>query len=313
LKKILPLIIILLFFITAASVSIFISLSDKKSVSGEKGADNGSGIVIRDDLGNIVKLQSPAERIVSLYSANTETLIWLGAKEKIVGVANHDIGNLKVAGVGSHIRPDIEAVLGTRPDLVIISATRKSVYEQLKPVLAENGIPLVALYPRSVDGVFKNIERLAKLTGIDPDKNKLAEMHTTLERVEKSVRAIPEEERKKVFFEVNSLKLLTCGRESFVYDVILHAGGIPVSDFKMNVHPFDLERLLAADPDYYLIQKGAMNRSPLPPDKRKIIQDLRCIKQGAWSIVDETLISRPGPSVSDAVRTIYNFLYGGTK
>jgi len=70
----------------------------------------------------------------------------------------------------------------------------------------------------------------------------------------------------------------------------------------MNVHPFDLERLIAADPDYYLIQKGAMNRSPVSPEKRKVIQELKCIKNGNWSIVDETLISRPGPNVAEAVK-----------
>jgi iron complex transport system substrate-binding protein len=310
LKKSLPLIIILLFFTVAAAFSLFLSLSPGGEEPGKKHSEKEGGIVITDDLGYRVELPAPAERIVSTYSANTETLIWLGAEKKLAGVGTHDIGNLKVPGVGSHIRPDIEAILACRPDLVILSATRKSVYEKLKPVFVENRIPVAALYPDNVAGVFKNIERLSKLTGVKPDREKLKKMTDIIDSIRKKVDAIPKDKRKRIFFEVNSLKLLTCGRESFVYDVILHGGGIPISDFKMNVHPFDLERLIAADPDYYLIQKGAMNRSPVSPEKRKVIQNLKCIKNGNWSIVDETLISRPGPNVAEAVKTIYNLLYG---
>ncbi len=300
-------IVIVVAIISCIALSIKLSTStstDKAIVNNPK-----NKISIIDDLGRTISIEKPAKRIVSTYSANTETLVWMGAKDLIVGTSNRDSVALNVAGVGSHIRPDIEAILACRPDLVIISASRKSALEKLLPFLNENNIPIVALYPRSVEKVFQNIKKLSTLTGRKVDKKILPQMQESLSTIKSKVANIPLDKRKKVFFEVNSLKLLTCGSDSVVYNLLTTAGAIPLSKAAVTVHAFDTERLIASEPDYYLQQKGAMNKNPIAPNKREIIKDMNCIKNGNWSVIDEALVSRPGPKAIKAVETIFNLLY----
>lgn len=85
-----------------------------------------SGITVTDSLGNIVHLDAPASRIVSLNSDATEMLIALGAGNSIVGVTDTTLKNAQLAplipnavSVGSWDAPNLEQILGLNPDAII--------------------------------------------------------------------------------------------------------------------------------------------------------------------------------------------------
>src|SRR5262249_6519159 len=91
-----------------------------------RSADTASAGVARDDFGRAITLGKPPTRIVSLNPATTELLFALGAGARLVGRTQYDLGPDSarfVPNLGRGMRPNIEAVLGTHPDLVLLYAS----------------------------------------------------------------------------------------------------------------------------------------------------------------------------------------------
>jgi ABC-type hemin transport system substrate-binding protein len=79
--------------------------------------------VLVDDAGERVRFGAPPGRIVSLNPTTTELLFALGAGPRLVGrssACDHPAGAAAVPSVGGGFPPAVEAVVGTRPDLVVL-------------------------------------------------------------------------------------------------------------------------------------------------------------------------------------------------
>ena len=82
--------------------------------------------IIRDDFGDSLLVGVPPTRIVSLNPATTELFFALGAGNRLVGRTHYDLypaAALAVPDLGNGMRPNVEAVLGARPDLVVLYAS----------------------------------------------------------------------------------------------------------------------------------------------------------------------------------------------
>ena len=79
---------------------------------------------ILDETGTRVRLDAPPARIVSLLPSLTETVCALGACARLVGVdrfSNWPPEVRQLPQLGGGVDPNIEAVMRTRPDLVLVS------------------------------------------------------------------------------------------------------------------------------------------------------------------------------------------------
>ena len=94
-----------------------------------------------DDAGRPSRSPRPARRIVSLVPATTELLFAIGAGDAVVGRTqwcDYPEAALAVPSVGDGIGPNLELVVGRRPDLVLLYASAdRGAAEQL----ARLGIP----------------------------------------------------------------------------------------------------------------------------------------------------------------------------
>ena len=82
-----------------------------------------TAFTLTDDAGVATAFARPATRIVSLVPAGTELLFALGAGTRLVGRTrwcDYPAEALTVPSVGDGLAPNIEAVLATRPDLVLM-------------------------------------------------------------------------------------------------------------------------------------------------------------------------------------------------
>ena len=73
------------------------------------------------------RIGEPPRRIVSLNPATTEILFALGAGSRLVGRSDYDLwpdSARLVPALGNGIQPNVEAVLGTHPDLVVLYASQ---------------------------------------------------------------------------------------------------------------------------------------------------------------------------------------------
>lgn len=80
-------------------------------------------IAVKDAFGRPFELEEPASRIVSLIPSITETLFTLGAGDRVVGVSKFCTeppdGVATKTKVGGQKNPQVDAIVGLKPDLVI--------------------------------------------------------------------------------------------------------------------------------------------------------------------------------------------------
>ncbi len=269
---------------------------------------------VEDDLGRKICLEAPARRIIALYGAFNEILAGLGAEERIVARTKADTrppSILSKPSIGTHMRPNVEMVFALQPDLVIQGGGRKAALEPVRQLIS-HGVEVAFFNPATFEGIFSVITRLGILTGTEARAEQMVqEMKERLERVKENIRG---GERPVVIFEVRYPNLLCAGGRSLVDAVIRAAGGrncfhdIP----KKFVRP-SMETVLQCDADLYVVQKGPMNRNPVPLEQRPIFSTMRAVSEGRVIYVDESLFSRPTQHAAEAVEELARAMHGGGK
>ncbi len=103
-------------------------------------------------------------RIVTLAPSLTESVFALGAGEHVVGVGDYARWPAEVAGLprlGGLVNPNVERLLGLRPDLVLIP----SPMPRLQEACAGAGIPVVRVPMETLEDVRGGLLRLGELLG----------------------------------------------------------------------------------------------------------------------------------------------------
>lgn len=267
-------------------------------------------VEVVDDAGRKIHLDRPAGRVIALYGAYNEILAAMGLESRIVGRTKADLLPPSIVpkpSIGTHMRPNVEIVLSLKPDLIIQSAGRR---EAMIPVnqLRSQGLNVAVFDPKSFSDLFSVVRRLGVLTGEPAAAEQLvSNLEDRLNRVKKLLRE--SSFRPKVVFEVRYPNLLCAGRNTIVNDVIEHAGGTNCVTGDKKMVRVDMELLISCSPDYYIIQRGPMNRDPQSPFNRPHFDVLEAIRNGRIMTVDEQVFSRPGPRSVEAVEQLARFIH----
>jgi iron complex transport system substrate-binding protein len=267
--------------------------------------DVRAAVQIQDDRSQEISLPAPPQRIVSLYGGLTEILTTLEVGDRVVARIQGDDTLKNIPTVGTHLQPNVEMILALKPDLVVQGGVPKGI-PALKRLETE-GVPVAMFAPRDFPGLFSVIQRLGILTG--RVEAAVALNRGMEERLQEVARRVAGRKPPRVFFEVRYHNLLAAGRGSMVNDIITRAGGQNMVESPQKLTPFGLEALIQAQPEVYLIQQGAMNRSPEDIYTRPYFQELRAVKARRVLVVEESLFSRPGPRSAEAVEQLARFLH----
>ena len=166
----------------------------------------------------------PSGRVVSLSPAVTEILFHIGAQTQIVGRTDNcdfPAAVQDIPSVGSLFPPNLEMILRTKPDVVVMMEGSL----QLKEKLLELNIPVFVTQTQSILGIAQQMRQLGILTG----RETVAEQQAII--FESKIRKFRQKQRKpkpKIYWEIWQTPLMTVGRESFVHDLIHAAGGVNV-------------------------------------------------------------------------------------
>lgn len=250
-------------------------------------------------------------RIVSAYSAFSEILESIGAKDNIVGATRGYAKILNVNSIGTHLSPSLESIIACKPDVVLLSRHREEHTLRLKESLEKINVNVMTFKPETITDVIELIDTLGKIVDRQENADRINKsIINSVNKVDNILSEIPDSSKKRVFFEVRGEpNLLTCGETSIAFDIIKKAGGIPVMKKKKKVFPISTEMLYGLDIDFYLQQKGVMNKNPIKPSEMQQLKKLNAIQNGEFAVVDEKLISRPGPRVGEAVEVLYKLFY----
>ena len=128
-------------------------------------------IVVRDEGGRTLRLDRPAQRIVSLSPHITENLFAIGAGERVVGTvefSNYPEAAKRIPLIGGYEKIDLEAVAALRPDLVLAweSGNIASHVARLRAI----GLNVAVTEARRIEDVPADLERLGALTGLEASR-----------------------------------------------------------------------------------------------------------------------------------------------
>lgn len=270
-----------------------------------RGACDAAPVQVVDDAGRTVRLEAPAQRVIALYGAFAEMLYAMEAQDVLTARTQADTfppDILRLPSVGTHMRPNVEMILGLKPDLVVQSATRRSAIPE-SARLEEAGIPIVILGPKDFEGVFSAMERLGVLIGREEQARRTVEaLRHRLEAVRSACRGTSPHPR--LVFEIRADPLAVAGRGGMPQAAMEAVGAINAVSLPDPIVQMSVENLLVLDPDVYIVQKGPMNPNPEPPHNRAHFDRLRAVRSGQVLEVEEALYSRPGPRAVQAAEDL---------
>ncbi len=261
-------------------------------------------IVAVDDAGDTVHLSGPAKRVISLIPSATETLIALGATDRIVGRTRYDVAKevQAVPSVGGGIDPSVEAIVGLKPDLVIgwDNDKRRAIREKL----ATLGIPVFSVRTEDTTDVFRGIGNLGKLVGRDSAAAALrTSIRATIDSVRQEVAGRPV---RRVMFVVYPDPPLTAGPKTFVSQLIGVAGGASIFDDANALWPnVSLEEIVKRAPELLILPQGEFKDNAADLFRsRNGWRDLAAVKNGSIAVVPADLVQRPGANIGTATRAL---------
>jgi len=265
-------------------------------------------MTLTDDAGREVTLVAEPQRIVSLAPSNTEIVCAIDACERLVGVTDFDDYPAEVVEIDKVVtmaQVDVEALVATEPDLVLAAGnelTPSAVIDQI----ADLGVPVLVLYPESLDEVSADIQLVGMAVGRDDEAAALIEdMATRVDAVEEVVADL---ERPRTFYEVSVFEgtIYTAGESSFLASLIETAGGEPITGDALSTS-IELEELVAADPELILLGDATYDSTITPESvaQRQGWEAMTAVGDGRVEVVtDDVVITRPGPRIIDGLEAL---------
>lgn len=228
-------------------------------------ATNAVRVTVKDANGKEVGI-ADTSRIVSCNTALTETIIALGAANRIVGVdtgSHNYMPEIAAAPqVGGGRALSVEGIISLKPTLVIINADAGPA--ELVPQLQGAGITVLALTATyTVDTVKEKIRTIAKALALEAKGEELVQGIDRDMKEAESVLARATSKPKVIFCGrgPNMPTATMSGTKTTVDTMITLAGGInPITQFD-GFKPMTDEAVVAAAPDAILMTERSFERS----------------------------------------------------
>lgn len=249
-------------------------------------------ISVRDDDGNVVTLQKPAQRIISMAPHVTELLFAAGGGDKIVGTvtySDYPEAAKKIPRVGDNRLIDMERVAAMKPDLIVI--WMHGGFERQIEGLRKLGIPLFHSEPSKLDGIAENVEHLGQLMGTEAVANPAAaEIRNQFAALTKQYANRPPV---RLFYQVWDKPLYTLNGKTIVSDSIRLCGGVNIfADLKVTAPVVSIEAVLQENPEAIF---GTSEKDYGSVDLWKPYPNMLAVKNNNLFRLQGDLLNRAGP------------------
>ena len=260
-------------------------------------------IELTDDAGNHIRLERPAQRIVSLAPHITELLFAAGAGAQVVGVVAYSDfppEATTLPQVGGYSKVDLEAVASLRPDLVVAwsSGNRNAHLDRLRAL----GIAVFLNEPRSLDDVARSLEQFGELAGSTEVASAAAQRFRT-RHASLSAR-YRERAPVRTFYQIWDRPLMTINDEHLIADVIRLCGGRNVFGTLGTLSPtIGVEAVLAANPEA-IVASGMGEARPEWLDQWKRWPDLAANAHDNLFFIPPDIVQRHTPRILDGAERL---------
>jgi iron complex transport system substrate-binding protein len=256
---------------------------------------DGYPLRLTDATGAQITIARRPARVISLAPSVTEILFALGLEREVVGISDADDfppdrvrGRTRVGGVVLNL----ERIVALRPDLIIGMASLQR--DQLLGLRALR-LPVLAVDAASISDTVAQIRLLGRVTGQRREAERLARS------VESRARPRHPPHVLRVYAELWYEPVMAAAGGTLVDDVISRAGGQNVFGDRRGYVQVPLEAVLVRHPQVILLLHPGRAQALARPGWR------------AWAAgrifeVPASLVTRPGPRVSDGVAMVARFL-----
>ena len=266
-----------------------------------------------DDMGREVTIDEIPQRIVSHVPSITETLFALGLGERVVGVSDYCDYPEAVKSkdsAGNYFNPSIERIVALEPDLVLTDGHSESIkqLDELRPP-----ITYMVIDPKDIDGIFRDLELLGKVTGTEGRADKLIrDMQDSIAHILALVEGAPPV---RVLYIIDATDLTlpwTAGPGSFVDWLITTAGGENIAAEAQGAWvKFSIEQVVSSDPEIIILpaKHGTVFTSPEVLQGHPIWQKVTAVKQDRIRIIDGDLVDRSGPRIVQGLEEMARIIH----
>lgn len=265
-------------------------------------------LTVTDFAGREVTIEKEPERIVSLAPSITESLFYIGAGDKLVGVTQWAdfppaVRNItKVGGYGKYA--NLEIIASLEPDLILVDGLSVEVVEALEEIA-----PVVVINPNNITAIYDALELLGKITNREEGAGVvIAEMKGRVSQITSAVEGQP---RPRTFFILSYYNgYWTTGAGTFMDDLIALAGGENIFNDLSGWGAANEEQIIARNPEVIIISPNAGIK---PEDLCSgLLSEVDAVKNGrVYLLSDENLVVRPGPRIVDGLEEIAKLLHPG--
>ncbi|AQT85565.1 ABC transporter substrate-binding protein [Paenibacillus larvae] len=292
--------------------------SSPKAEATAKSGDSSSKktqypLKVTDATGKEFTFEKAPERIASISPAETESLFAIGLGDKIQGVSDFDDFPKEAKSkpkLGSIMKPNVEAMIAANVDVVFTGiSTSKEDVEKLR----ESNVQVFKVEPKTLDDVMNNMLLYGKITDHQEQAEQVVEkMKAEKQKVVDAVSKVKAEEKKKVYVEFSPG--WSVGSGEFMNEIIELAGGINVASDMKGWHQISEEKIIEKNPDVILYANGVTD-DKTKKNLEELIRgrsgwdQINAVKNNKVIGVDQNLISRPGPRITQGLTEVAKAIY----
>ena len=262
---------------------------------------------IIDDEGNLVRLEKPAERIISLAPSLTELVYAAGAGARLIGVveySDYPASASSLPVVGRFDGLDIERILELKPDLIVAwqSGNPKSSITQLKNL----NLKVYVAEPKNLSSIASHIEKLSVLTGTESRAQIAIQEFNSIYGELK--RRYNNKSKVKIFYQLWDRPIITVGGNELINDIIELCGGENIfGDLPQLAPKIDQESVLIRNPKV-IVASGSNTERPQWLDEWKLWPQLTAVAEENLYFIIPELLQRHTPRALLGTRQMCEYI-----
>jgi len=276
--------------------------------------NTSKGFTVTDSTGAKIAFEKSPNKIISLLPSDTEIIYALKAQDKIIAVSNlskYPVEASKKAQLDSGDKTNIEAIIGLKPDVILISKMTQT-QAQIKQ-LQDAGIKVVVTDPQNIASAYNIINIIGKICGKDKEAGDMVlSMKKDFDMIKEQTKGVS---KKKVYLEISPLQygLWTCGKGTFQQEIMDMCGITNIFSDLNGWKSISEEQVISKNPDIILTttDTNGLSKDPIVEIKsRKNWSNISAIKNNKVFSINVDLISQPGPRLVLGAKALMKAIYG---
>jgi len=177
-------------------------------------------------------------------------------------------------------------------------------------------IPVLSFESQSVAEIALAIRGISRSTGhVESGEELIRKMNQEIKELQDRVKPFQKQVRPRVFYQVWDQPLMTAGSTSYIGELLQLIGGENIfNDVKIAYPQVSEETLILRNPDVILLpqmKESSVDQaaSLLKLSKQPGWKQMNAVKNKRVYLIEDDLISRPGPRVVQGLQKIAQALY----